>query len=301
MLLFSPYSLIPSTTESSATGSLASVYPSISTLTLQDSPVMSDQYLQEQHAYHLARRLQRPRKPAEAISQSDESSSWVTLRDGDIVPLDHERIKFRIERIKFDLTVPKALQQGREPFSHRSDVGTAYITTRRVIYIPAQPTAEFKSFQAWILDCQDSYVNSPLIGAWYWAATVRPSPGGGVPPDIPRLSLKLTFREGGYYEFYRQFEELKERMEHVRRVQQETGQLVNIPDEPLPTYEPRQPGTSEPSNLEPNTLVSRPRSTSSASQNPRPDEPPPDYEEAQAQQLSMRLEGHIRDEEERSS
>ncbi|KAL2756011.1 hypothetical protein ACRALDRAFT_1081961 [Sodiomyces alcalophilus JCM 7366] len=229
------------------------------------------------------------------------SINWVTLRDnGDIVPLDNERIRLRINKVSLDLTVPKALRQGREPFSRKSDNGTAYLTTRRVIYIPSQPTPELKSFQAWILDCQDSYVHSPLIGAWYWAGTVRPSPGGGVPPDIPRLNLKLTFREGGHYDFYQRFEELKERMEHVRQLQQETGQFINIPDEPLPTYEPRQPGTSESNNLDPNTLASRSRSTSSASQNIRPDEPPPAYEEAQAQQLSMRLEGHIRDEEERS-
>lgn len=121
-----------------------------------------------------------------------------------------------------------------------------------------------------------------------------------MPPDISRLELKLSFREGGHSEFGQRFEELKERMEHVRRLQQETGQLINIPDEPLPTYEARQTGTTGPSNLSADAPASIPRSASSASQNPRPNEPPPDYEEAQAQQLSMRLESHVRDESERT-
>lgn len=94
--------------------------------------IMTDQYLQEQHAYHIARRLQGA-KPAEPKSETDHSSSWVMLRNnGDIVPLDNERIRHRYNKISFELTVPKALRQGRETFSHKSDNGTAILTTRRV-------------------------------------------------------------------------------------------------------------------------------------------------------------------------
>lgn len=169
----------------------------------------------------------------------------------------------------------------------------------QVIYIPARPTPEFKSFHAPILNCVDTYVGSPFFGAWYWSATVVPVPGGGVPADIPRVELKLSFKEGGHSEFRQRFEELKERLEHVRRLQQETGQTVNIPDEPLPAYEATEGGGAEASsNLAPQQPVSR--SASSGSQNRRPDEPPPDYDEAQAQTLSMRLEDHIREESDRS-
>ncbi|EEY21943.1 hypothetical protein D7B24_003415 [Verticillium nonalfalfae] len=262
---------------------------------------MTDQYLQEQHAYHIARRVQRERELAQASLNSNHQSSWVMIRDnGNIIPLDNERIRHRTNKISLELSVPKALQQGRTPFSHKSADGTAYITTRRVIYIPSKPTEEFKSFQAWILDCQDSHVGSPLFGAWYWSSIVRPSPGGGVPPDLPRLELKLSFREGGHTEFGQKFEELKERMEHVRRLQQETGQTINIPDEPLPAYEARTEGTTGAPNLSAPLPASLPRSASSASQNQRPNEPPPGYDEAQAQQIGMRLESHIRDGADRS-
>lgn len=120
-----------------------------------------------------------------------------------------------------------------------------------------------------------------------------------MPADIPRVELKLTFKEGGHNEFMQRFGELKERLEHVRRLQQETGQLVNIPDEPLPAYEATEGGGAAAStNLAPQQAISR--SASSGSQNRRPDEPPPGYDEAQAQTLSMRLEDHIREESDRS-
>jgi WW domain-binding protein 2 len=124
---------------------------------------------------------------------------------------------------------------------------------------------------------------------------------GGIPPDIVRVEIKLTFKDGGHNEFRARFEELKERLEHIRRIERETGQTVNIPDEPLPAYEAR----NETNNQSESGLAPVPappavgRSSSSASQNPRPNEPPPDYDEAQAQAVSMRLEDHIREEAER--
>ncbi|KAF6830736.1 ww-domain ligand protein [Colletotrichum plurivorum] len=264
---------------------------------------MTDQYLQEQHALTIARTVQRERELAQARLDSDHGDSWVMItQTGEINPLPHEHIRHRSNaKISLDLSVPKSLQQGRTPFTRKSDNGTVYITTQRVIYIPAKPTPEFKSFHAPILNCMDSYVGSPFFGAWYWSATVVPVAGGGVPPDIPRVELKLSFKEGGHSEFRQRFEELKERLEHVRRLQQETGQVVNIPDEPLPAYEATEgggPDSVAPSNLAPQPAVSR--SGSSGSHNRRPDEPPPDYDEAQAQTLSMRLEDHIREESDRT-
>lgn len=123
-----------------------------------------------------------------------------------------------------------------------------------------------------------------------------------MPPDIPRLELKLTFREGGHSEFGQKFEEMKERMEHITRLRQETGQSINIPDEPLPAYEARPAGAQAgaTNDLAVPTQAPVNRSSSSASQNPGPNEPPPGYDEAQAQSLSMRLEDHVRGEAERS-
>ncbi|CCF37010.1 hypothetical protein CH063_08442, partial [Colletotrichum higginsianum] len=132
----------------------------------------------------------------------------------------------------------------------------------------------------------------------------------------PRVEVKLSFKEGGHSEFRQRFEELKERLEHVRRLQQETGQSVNIPDEPLPAYEATEgggPPSSASSQPQPQQQQQQQqqqtqreqeqsvgRTVSSGSQTRRPDEPPPDYEEAQAQTLSMRLEDHVREESDRA-
>ncbi|KAJ0307806.1 hypothetical protein COL516b_003776 [Colletotrichum fioriniae] len=280
---------------------------------------MTDQYLQEQHALTIARTVQRERQLAQARLDSDHGDSWVMItQTGDINPLPHEHIRHRSNaKVSLELSVPKALQQGRTPFARKSDNGTAYITTQRtwrrraklitllqVIYIPAKPTAEFKSFHAPILNCADSYVGSPFFGAWFWSATVVPVSGGGVPADIPRVEVKMSFKEGGHSEFRQRFEELKERLEHVRRLQQETGQTVNIPDEPLPAYEATEGGGAAPSNLAPpqqqEQPAGRPASSGGQNANRRPDEPPPDYDEAQAQTLSMRLEDHVREEADRA-
>ncbi|KAK2013383.1 WW-domain ligand protein [Colletotrichum eremochloae] len=277
---------------------------------------MTDQYLQEQHALTIARTVQRERQLAQARLDSDHGDSWVMItQTGEINPLPHEHIRHRSNaKVSLELSVPKSLQQGRTPFTRKSDNGTAYITTQRVIYVPAKPTPEFKSFHAPILNCADSYVGSPFFGAWFWSATVVPVAGGGVPADIPRVEVKLSFKEGGHSEFRQRFEELKERLEHVRRLQQETGQTVNIPDEPLPAYEATEgAGVSSGVASQPPPLQQQQQyqqqsqeesvarlSASSGSQNRRPDEPPPDYEEAQAQTLSMRLEDHVREESDRA-
>jgi WW domain-binding protein 2 len=171
-----------------------------------------------------------------------------------------------------------------------------------LIYIPAKPTEEFKSFATIILNVENSHISSPLFGSWYWLAEVKPVSQGNIPPDIVRVELKLTFKDGGHIEFRDKFEEIKERLAQVAEIQRASGHAVSIPDEPLPAYEARQenpaPAPSGSATLAPEPLSSVVRSTSTGSQNPRapPDEPPPAYDEAQAQLISSRLEDHIREE-----
>lgn len=256
-------------------------------------------------------------------------------RSGDIVRLPHEHILHTTgSRVSIDLTLPKSLQ-GRTaaPFALKSDNGTAYITNQRVcfyrgrsqsrcpaafrgrwaavdawllgsqadlfshflsqvIYLPSKPAEGFKSFAAPILNFEDSHISSPWFGSWYWFAVVTPVSQGGIPPDIARVEVKLTFKDGGHNEFRSRFEELKERLHHVREIQRETGQNVRIPDEPLPAYEAPL-NASGAAHLAPQPAPTR--SDSAASRGRAPDEPPPGYEEAQAQTISMRLEDHIRD------
>ncbi|TDZ16961.1 UPF0664 stress-induced protein [Colletotrichum orbiculare MAFF 240422] len=273
----------PYTTQTDGTPSKSNVHAhaevhalihAASTAAIQNATPLCRLALHRSYALHLR-----------ALLPVKMSINWVMItQTGEINPLPHEHIRHRSNsKITLELSVPKSLQQGRTPFTRKSDNGTVYITNQRLIYIPAKPTPEFKSFHAPILNCMDTYVGSPFFGAWYWSATVVPVAGGGVPHDVPRIELKLSFKEGGHSEFRQRFEELKERLEH-----------------PLPAYEATEGGGAAPSanNLAPEQSVGR--SASTGSQNRRPNEPPPDYEEAQAQTLSMRLEDHIREESDRA-
>jgi hypothetical protein len=114
---------------------------------------------------------------------------------------------------------------------------------------------------------------------------------------VVKLEIKIYFNEGGHEEFRLRFEEMKERLFHIREIERETGQRITVPDEPLPAYEAQETATGSSSLAPPPGNVAVPgRSDSSASTRRAPDEPPPGYDEAQAQTLSMRLEDHIRDE-----
>lgn len=162
--------------------------------------------------------------------------------------------------------------------------------------------------------------------------------GGGIPSDVPRLELKLIFKEGGHDAFQNKFEVMKERLSYARTLQQETGQVIPT-GEDLPRYEPAapsvpiatsvpaasspprdepsasrsydkereslehfanlrgQPATSGPAagELTASEAVSQTSSFGGRASTILPDEPPPDYEEAQAQAIGMRFEESARE------
>ncbi|CAK7265131.1 hypothetical protein SEPCBS119000_001356 [Sporothrix epigloea] len=279
-------------------------------------------FYQEQHSYTLAR-------TANINSDdSDEDTSWVMMsRDGEVVKLPGEKIYYKVRsRIGLDVSTPRSLPNAT-PFSLKSDSGIVYVTNNRIIYIAARPTETFKSFSAPILDFEDTRVASSFFGPWSWNATVKPTIGGGVPPDVPRLELKLTFKEGGHDAFQSKFEVMKERLSYARTLQRETGQIIPV-GEDLPRYEAAATGSSGPptrsspvpvaessraahdakeaealaqfahSHEQQTTTLAEsgidetiPRSALAAqTSSATPDEPPPDYEEAQAQAVGMHLE-----------
>ncbi|OAA59542.1 WW-domain-binding protein [Niveomyces insectorum RCEF 264] len=292
-------------------------------------------FYQEQHSFALARTASRYE------DDSDEDTSWVMMnREGEVVKLPGEKIYYKVRsRIGLDLTTPKSLPNA-PPFSVKSDSGTVYVTNNRVIYLPVRPTDTFKSFSAPILDFEDTRVTSSFFGPWSWNGIVKPTLGGGLPANLPRLDVKLTFKEGGHDAFQSKFEVMKERLNYARTLQQETGQIIPT-GEDLPRYEATAsgsvqggPGPSQPqvaaelSALE--TPPSHPRSdakelealehfaqshaeptsgTASTGSNAylqvtaaegrtstgTPDEPPPDYEEAQAQAVGNRVEERLRE------
>ncbi|KAM7224137.1 hypothetical protein V8F06_000610 [Rhypophila decipiens] len=251
---------------------------------------MSDQFLAEQHNWTLL-----------ANSRSNEEDSWVMLtRDGEIVPIAGEKILFTSRpRVSLELSTPRELQVA-EPFRLKSDGGIAYITNERVIYLPARPTDEFKSFFAPVLNFSDTHVQSSWIGPWSWGGVVRPVPGGGIPMDIPRIEAKLIFRDGGHSDFQAKFEWLKERLHHA----QELGMIPGQNLEPPPPYDASAPpssssavGRQQPSSDGPEPNV--PPTGQHQPPQPAPDEPPPDYLEAQAQAITIQYEERERQEADR--
>lgn len=132
---------------------------------------------------------------------------------------------------------------------------------------------------------------------WVWKSDCIPVSGGGIPPDLPRVEVKFTFSDGGMMEFNDAYIRLRERLFQFQEMRRELGPGTDIPDEPLPAYEAA--GSSQPSAPSAAATLdvpaTRPARSESSSSRRAPNEPPPAYDEAQAQQISNRLEDHIRD------
>ncbi|KAM4063026.1 WW domain-binding protein [Hirsutella rhossiliensis] len=241
------------------------------------------------------------RAPLRRPADPDNPDSWVMLNQSGFVKLGNERILQKLEsRISCDLSVPQELRARCTPFHRKSDKGTLFLTNKRIVYLPAKPTQEprFESFSAPILKFQDSSTSSSMLWGWVWKSDCIPVSGGGIPPDLPRIEVKFTFSDGGMTDFNEIYIRLRERLFQYQEMRREMGPGADIPDEPLPAYEPQRGQPSEP--LATPEVPRNNRSDSSASRR-APDEPPPDYDEAQAQQLSMRLEDHIREGADRGS
>ncbi|KAI1327382.1 hypothetical protein F5Y16DRAFT_420936 [Xylariaceae sp. FL0255] len=263
-----------------------------------------DYGLHDQHASYILSQSNRDDE-----EETDLDASWVMLsRDGEIEPLPHESILHKTRgRIALSITAP-AQPPDIVALNIRSDNGIAYITNQRVIYLPSNPTEQFKSFSSKILGCQDGRMRSSWVGPWYWEASVRPVPDGNVstresrgsliPPDYPLVTLRLTFKDGGFSEFESKFVELKQRLHHAAQVAEESGQrnwALTVHDEQLPEYSAAQSQGASPSRAQPPNTSEGARERAQST----PDEPPPDYDEAQAQAVSMQLDERLRSEAER--
>lgn len=135
---------------------------------------------------------------------------------------------------------------------------------------------------------------------WVWKSDCIPVSGGGVPPDLPRIEVRFTFSDGGMTDFNEAYIRLRERLYQLQEVRREIGPGADLPDEPLPAYEPqgndRAPAPVAAAVESATLSVPQPVRSDSASSRRSPNEPPPGYDEAQAQQISIQLEDHIRDE-----
>jgi hypothetical protein len=85
---------------------------------------------------------------------------------------------------------------------------------------------------------------------------------------------------------------LRERLYQYQEMRREMGPGADVPDEPLPAYE----ASSAEAAPTTTSTENRPNRSESTASRGAPEEPPPGYDEAQAQQLNIRLEDHVRGE-----
>lgn len=228
--------------------------------------------------------------------------SWVLLSPDSsatpYTPLPSETTVFTSPpRISLSLSIPShypAKQQ--QPFSLSHPSGTLYLTNRRIIYLPDKPTTDFQSFAAPILNLHDSHVTAPFFGPNAWSALLQPVQGGGIPtPTGGVVELKLTFKEGGAFDFHTGYERVRERLLQAVEVSGMDGRdggsaHVGAADlEDLPVY----------SEVSEQPLVS-PIARTEEVEIPRaepPSGPPPAYEAAQTDELRGEVERRLGEEE----
>jgi WW domain-binding protein 2 len=153
--------------------------------------------------------------------------------------------------------------------------------------------------------------------------------GGGIPPHHPAVELRMIFREGGAFDYHTIFEQIKERLYHAIQIARDEGRnigsvgvlgsadLAHVHLEQLPAYEPQQAPRVEPAEerdpVSPVHPDGQGRNTAGLRNQPTPEEevstppveppnePPPGYEEAQAQAVGIDLDQRLREEAERGS
>lgn len=271
--------------------------------------------------------------PEEIMSRTkrlrSQLSSWVMLSPNTnppYTPLPHEQTLYTSPpRIGFSLSTPAhfpAKQQ--QPLSLSSSAGILYLTTRRIIYLPDKETDRLKSFAAPILNLHDSHVTAPFFGPNVWTALLQPVQGGGIPvPSTGVVEIKLTFKEGGAFDFHTKFEQVKERLQQAVEVSRMDGDgagssraamngvdvsSVNMDDLPayqeesdgpllspiaprvMPPVQQQQHAREEQRDSAIGVEDDRPQPKPTDSCFSPPAEPPPGYEEAQMQVLQGEVE-----------
>ncbi|KUI52898.1 hypothetical protein VP1G_00501 [Cytospora mali] len=235
--------------------------------------------------------------------QINHGRSWVMLKqNGEIEPLEDEQILLKTpDYVSLELSVPKGLRTAASNFTIKCDDGVAYVTNRRIIYLAAQPTESFQSFSAFILDTYDPQPRSGGwlgMGAWRWKAEAKPRAGGGIPGDVPRVEVTLIFNHGGIDGFHGKYSLMYERLTHARDVARETGTRITVHDDDLPPYSPTEAGSA--SNQPAPLQAPQDTGTQTQAPQPTPNEPPPGYDEAQAQAVEQQFEERDREDAERA-
>ncbi|KAJ5089560.1 hypothetical protein N7532_008244 [Penicillium argentinense] len=226
------------------------------------------------------------------------SVNWVMLNDEGFVRLPSERlIYFSPPRTTLALT-PLPNYKGPETLSLQSSAGCIHLTNQRVVYLPADKSSNFQSFSAPLLHVHDSHVSAPFFGPNVWTALVQPVPGGGISANLPAVQMKITFKEGGAFDFHTNFERIRERLEQAVENSSEGARSLRGVDmsavhlEELPAYEAN--GNTSHTTVASDAPVAPQQTRRVSEVGPEPAEPPPCYEEAQSQSVANELEERLR-------
>ncbi|KAE8132343.1 hypothetical protein BDV38DRAFT_261414 [Aspergillus pseudotamarii] len=227
------------------------------------------------------------------------SINWVMLHEHEgFVRLPHEHLIYTSPPRTCLSLKPLDSYKGKDAISFQSDSGRIYLTNHRVVYIPAKKSNDFQSFSAPLLHMHDTHVSAPLFGANVWQSLVQPVPGGGIPSSLPAAQLKVTFKEGGAFDYHNKFEEIKERLrvahENTRQSSRGVGNvdMSTVHLDQLPAYSgPVHDSTgSNRDNQHPPSNSQDSHATSESC----PMGPPPGYEEVQQQSIADELEERLR-------
>uniref|UniRef100_A0A1Y1MS77 GRAM domain-containing protein n=1 Tax=Photinus pyralis TaxID=7054 RepID=A0A1Y1MS77_PHOPY len=220
-----------------------------------------------------------------ATTNPNSSANWAMLRQRGIRRFEDEKILVQTASTSCDLSVPEENKAQYDPFQRKSDKGTLFLTKERIVYLPSEPTGEpeFKSFSAPILNFQNPSATASfqwLRGGWKsdWKADCIPVSGGIIPPELRRIEVEFTFSDSSMLNtFCKEYDRVRQGW---LRLQEEAIRQDTTRDERLPPYEV--PGANPPESTTALTVPRTNRSDSSSSCRV-PDEPPPGYDEAQAQ------------------
>jgi WW domain-binding protein 2 len=175
-----------------------------------------------------------------------------------------------------------------------------------------------------LTNLHDSHVSAPIFGPNIWQAVLQPVLGGGLPPTQAHIEVKLTFKEGGAFDFHTNFERIKERFREAMAAGSDSDVRGGSPNlgagpiagvnldavhlDELPTYQdsgrdelaPQPPppeSASRPSVQQEDPAPSFEEVVEGRAPaqrpNPPPTDAPPGYEETQQQSIEQELEARL--------
>ena len=172
-----------------------------------------------------------------------------------------------------------------------------------------------------IQNLKDTRISAPFFGPNVWTGILKPVTGGGVPAHCAFVEIKMTFKEGGAFDFHSTFERVRDSLLQAMESAEASGQDFDpehVHLDQLPAYDEVSAGLSagplggraDPASVAPAPIRAPPTGAAPASSRPAqssragdtalpeqfepPNEPPPGYEEAQSSGVRDRMEENVR-------